>query len=175
MSKIGSVWLVRGIASVIFGVLTIVNPGASIAALVVLYGIYALADGAFLLGFAFFGDGPKAPYVVRGLISIAAGVLTFLYPGLTATSLYILIGVWAIAAGVMEIAAAISLRKEASLGGLVFSGVLSIVSGVALLALPMAGVIALLSLVAAYTIVNGIVLIVAGVRFHNVARPLSTT
>ncbi len=101
-------WLVRGIASVIFGVLTIVNPGASIAALVVLYGIYALADGAFLLGFAFFGDGPKAPYVVRGLISIAAGVLTFLYPGLTATSLYILIGVWAIAAGVMEIVAAIS-------------------------------------------------------------------
>ncbi len=167
-------WIVRGIASVLFGLLTLMRPGASIAAIVLLFGIYALADGGLLLGFAFRYEGAKAPYVVRGLLSIAAGVLTFIFPGLTAISLYVLIGAWAIAAGAAELALAIVIRKEApSVGGLVLAGILSIACGAALLALPLAGVLALLGLVAAYAIVNGAVLISAGIRIHNLVRPLS--
>jgi uncharacterized membrane protein HdeD (DUF308 family) len=174
LSKIGTVWVIRGVASVAFGVLTLLQPGNSIAAIVFLYGLYALADGAFLLGLAFRQEGSKAPYIVRGLISVAAGALAFLYPGLTATSLYFLIGAWAIVIGALELGIAISLRKgTTSVGGLVLSGLLSIATGVALLALPVAGVVTLLSFIAAYAIINGIVLIVAGVRFHNVIRPLS--
>lgn len=176
LARVWTMWIVRGIASVIFGVLTVVRPGASIAALVFLFGFYSLADGALLLGFAFRYDGRKAAYVVRGLLSVAAGVLTFVYPGLTAISLYILIGAWAITAGAAELAIAFAIRREASsVAALVVAGLLSIGCGVALLALPIAGVIALTSLIAAFAIVNGIALISAGIRIHHFIRPLAAT
>jgi uncharacterized membrane protein HdeD (DUF308 family) len=141
---------------------------------VLLFGVYALADGALLLGFVARYAGRKAPYVIRGLISVGAGVLTFVFPGLTAISLYVLVGAWALAAGVAELAIAISIRKEGiSVSGLVLAGVLSLVLGADLLVLPIAGVIALLGLIAAYAMLNGVVLIVGGIRIHNLLRPLS--
>lgn len=168
LGRTWGMWLVRGIASVLFGVLMIMRPGVSIAALVFIYGVYAVADGALLLGFAFRSEGRKAPYVVRGLLSIAAGVIAFVFPGLTALSFYILIGAWALTVGAVELGIAIAARREgASVGGLVVAGVLSIACGAALLALPMAGVVALVGLIAAYAIVNGVVLIVASVRIHQ--------
>ena len=173
LARTWTVWIARGIASVLFGVLTLVSPGASISAIVLLFGVYALADGAMLLGFAFRYGGRKAPYIVRGLLSIAAGLLTFVFPGLTAISLYILVGAWAISAGIAEIAIAIAIRNEAtSISGIVVAGVLSLACGVALLALPMAGVIALVSLIAAYAIVNGVAFISAGIRIHKLVGPL---
>ena len=174
LARTWSMWLVRGIASVLFGVITLVNPRASIAAIIFLFGIYALADGALLLGFGLRYEGPKAPYIVRGLLSLAAGVLTFVYPAVTAVSLYVLIGAWAVTAGIAEIVLAIAVRKEATnVAGLAVSGVLSLACGVALLALPMAGVVALLSLVAGFAIFNGVALIMASVRIHSFSRALS--
>ncbi len=174
LARTGTMWIVRGIASVVFGLLTLLRPASSIAAIVILFGAYALVDGAFLLGFAFRHEGPKAQYVVAGLLGLVAGAVTFMFPGLTAISLYILIGAWAMSAGIAEIVIAISMRKEAvNVGGLTLAGVLSLACGVALLALPMAGVIALLGLVAAYAIVNGVFLVGAGFRIHNLTRPLS--
>jgi uncharacterized membrane protein HdeD (DUF308 family) len=175
LGRIGTILIIVGIASIAFGILTLIRPGTSIAAIVLLFGIYALADGAFLLSFGFRQQEDRAPYVIRGLISIAAGVITFAYPGMTALSLYVLVGAWAVAAGIAELAMAVSIRKtETHVSGLVIAGVLSLVCGVLLLTLPLAGLVALLGLVAAYAIVNGVALIGTGVRFHNLMRPTST-
>ncbi len=176
LARSWGIWVVRGIASILFGVFTIVWPGASIAAIVLMFGVYALADGALLLSFGLRLRDRKAPYVVRGLVSVAAGVLTFVYPGLTALSLYILVGAWALTAGAAELAIAFAIRKEAAnVVGLVFAGILSMACGVALLALPLAGMIALIGLIAAYAMLNGIVLITAGVRIHNLFGPADAT
>ncbi len=171
-SKTGTIWILRGIASVIFGVLTLLRPGASVAALVLIYGAYALVDGAFSLGFAFRHDGPKAHYVVSGLLSLVAGAVTLLFPGLSAVALYLLIGVWAVSTGVAELALAFFLRTTSMrVGALVFAGVLSVLCGVALLALPAAGVLALLTLITAYAMVNGIFLVSAGIRMRGFFQP----
>src|SRR5262249_34903583 len=92
MSTLTSVWVLRGIASIAFGVLTVVWPRESLAALITLYGVYALVDGALFMGFAFRTGGGKGPYAWHGLVGIAAGALALAYPGLTAVSLYVLIG-----------------------------------------------------------------------------------
>lgn len=167
-------WIVRGMASVLFGVLTVLRPSTSIAAIVFVYGLYALADGALLLGFGFRHEGRKAPYIVRGLVSVAGGLLAFRFPGLAALSFYVLIGAWAVTAGVAELAIATMIRKEfgTSVSALVVAGILSLLCGAALFALPMAGVIALVGLIAAYAILNGIALIAFGVRIHHLTRTL---
>jgi uncharacterized membrane protein HdeD (DUF308 family) len=168
-------WIGRGIASVIFGVLTIMQPGASIGALVFIYGVYALVDGALLLGFAFRHQGRKGPYIGRGLLSIAAGLAALLLPGPTALAFYLLIGAWAVIAGVAELAIAVALRKDGfRVVEIAVAGVLSLLCGVALLALPAAGVVALVSLIAAYAVINGAALIAGGIRIRGLARAPAT-
>lgn len=173
LARTWGMWIVRGIASLLFGVLTIARPGASIAAIVFVYGVYALADGALLLGFGVRQEGRKTPYVVRGLLSLAAGLVAFLFPGLTALSFYVLIGAWAITAGIAELTIATIIRRDfgVSSGALLLAGALSLACGVALFALPMAGVVALVGLIATYAMINGAVLIAVGVRIHGFTRP----
>jgi len=174
VAKTWGMWIVRGLASLLFGVLTIARPGASIAAIVFVYGLYALVDGALLLGFAFRHEGQKAPYVIRGLIGIAAGLVAFLLPGATALAFYVLIGAWAVTAGAAELAIAIAIRKDGfRVSGLVVAGLLSLACGVALLVLPVAGVVALISVIAAYAIINGVALVVAGVRIRSLTKPMA--
>jgi uncharacterized membrane protein HdeD (DUF308 family) len=171
LARAWSTWIIRGVVSILFGILTIFRPGASVALVVLLYGIFALCDGAVMLSFALRTDGRRAPYVWRGLISLAAGLIAVFLPGLTAVMLYLLIGAWAIGAGIMELVIASQVRKDGlSIGGLVFAGLLGIACGIALLALPIAGVFALLGVIAGFAIVNGIALIAAGVRIHSLTQ-----
>ena len=175
LARSWGIWVVRGIVSILFGILTIFRPGASVAILVLLYGVFALCDGALLLSYAVRTEGRKAPYVFRGLVSIAAGVVAVLVPGLTAVSLYILIGAWAVVAGFTELFVAATIRKEAiSVGALVFAGILAIACGIAMLVLPAAGVLALIGLIAGYAIVNGVALISAGIRIHGLMHVLAS-
>ena len=175
LARSWSTWVIRGIVAILFGVLTIFRPGTSIALIVLLYGIFALCDGAMLLSFAFRTDGRRAPYVWRGLVSVAAGLLALFLPRLTALSLYFLIGAWAVVAGVTELIVASQVRKDGlNVGGLVFAGILAIACGIALLALPTIGVVALIGLIAGFAIIEGVALISAGVRIHSLTHALAS-
>lgn len=163
--------VVRGIAAILFGVLALVAPSIGLFALVVMWGVYAIADGIFNLFLATWAGRAGARfgwYLFEGIVSIAAGVLTFLYPGITAVALLFVIAGWAIVTGIFEIAAAVQLRRAVSgewmLG---LAGVLSIVFGVLLFAHPGAGALAVVWLIGAYAIVFGVLLIGLGVRLHR--------
>ena len=148
-----------------------VVPGATLAALVFTFGIYAIIDGVILIAAAFAESRGRAAYIVRGLLGLVAGVFTFVSPGLTAVSLYILIGAWAVVLGVTELTAAVMLRKDiAGVGGLILTGVLTLAFGVVLFALPPIGITALIGLVIGYAIANGIMLIGVGNRIHKLVK-----
>jgi uncharacterized membrane protein HdeD (DUF308 family) len=88
--------------------------------LVLLFGAFALIDGATALGAAFSGSAKPAPtwwLVLVGLLGIAAGIVTFLWPGMSAILLALFIGAWAVAHGIFEIIGAIKLRKETITSG----------------------------------------------------------
>jgi len=156
-------WLVllRGLCALAFGVLAFMWPGLSLLTLVLLYGIYALADGVLAIGAAVTGRRGAVPtwwLVLIGALGIAAGIVTFSWPGLTAIALLVTIAVWAIVKGAGEIAGAIALRKHVENEWLlVLSGLLSVVFGALLLTSPGAGALALAWLIAAWAIAFGIV------------------
>jgi uncharacterized membrane protein HdeD (DUF308 family) len=169
------IWIVRGIASIVFGLLTLVMPAASLAALVFMFGLYAIIDGVVMIALAFEDSRGRWAYILRGLLGIAAGVFTFMSPGLTAISLYILIGAWALGAGVVEVIAAIVSRKQLPhYGGLILTGVLTSAFGAVLLARPLIGVLALLGFIAGYAILNGITVIGIGMNIHRLDRQSPT-
>ena len=86
-----------------------------------------------------------------GLLGILAGIVTFLWPGVTALVLVFFIGGWAIAHGIFEIIGAIQLRKEIdNEWWLILAGALSVIFGVMVLIAPGTGALALIWVIGAY-------------------------
>lgn len=178
LAPLSRIWwsvLLRGIAAIVFGVLAFVWPGISLLSLVVVYGVYAIVDGVFALGGGMAG-GSAAPrwwLVMVGLISLAAGVVALLWPGVTAVVLVLVIGSWAIAHGVIEIIGAIALRKEIeNEWWLILSGLLSVVFGIFVILAPGAGALTLLWLIAIYAIGFGLLQVVLALRLRRLAGHL---
>ena len=103
-----------------------------------------------------------------GLLGIAVGAFTFLLPGMTALILLLTIGGWAVAIGVLQIVGAIRLRKEIDNEWLlILSGVVSVLFGVAIVAQPGAGAVALVWLIGAYAIIAGVLYIGLAFRLRK--------
>jgi uncharacterized membrane protein HdeD (DUF308 family) len=171
-------WVValRGLAAIIFGVLAIINPAMSLAALILFFGAYALADGVFTVIAALMRRRNEPRWVallVSGILGILIGAFTFLMPGVTALALLYIIAAWAVIRGVIEIAAAIQLRKV--IRGefwLALAGVLSIVFGVLLFVFPGAGALAVILWIGVFALVLGIVLMALAFRLRGWNREL---
>jgi len=162
----------RGLFAVIFGVMALAWPRVTVGVLVALFGAYALVDGIFALIAAFQHRDRLVPLILHGLAGIAAGVVTFMWPGITAFALLYVIAAWAIITGVMELIAAAKLREEVP-GELllVLSGICSIAFGVLMMIWPGTGALALVGLIAAYAIVFGVLTLWLSFRLHALHRP----
>jgi uncharacterized membrane protein HdeD (DUF308 family) len=168
-------WLVllRGICAIIFGVLTLMWPGLSLLTLVLLYGVFALFDGGLAIGAAIMGGTPSPRWwlALVGVLGIAAGAVTLMWPGITGIVLLYFIAGWAIAAGVFEIVGAIRLRKE--IEGewwLIATGVLSVLFGVLILMFPGVGALGIAFAIGWFAIVYGALLVGLSLRLKKHAE-----
>lgn len=163
--------MLRGVAALTFGLLTLFNPAISLGALIILFGAYALVDGIFTIISAIANRHDEEHWVallIGGIVGVAAGVVTFVMPGLTALVLLYIIAAWAIITGVAEIVAAIRLRRViAHEWLLILAGVLSVIFGVLLLVAPGAGALAIVLWIGAYATVFGIVVIALAFRLRQ--------
>jgi uncharacterized membrane protein HdeD (DUF308 family) len=170
------VLLLRGIVAILFGVLAFVRPGISLASLLLLFGAYALADGVLGTWTAISHRKDRENWwvlLLEGLVGIGVGVLTLIKPGLTALALLFYIAIWAIATGVLEIVAAVRLRKEIEgEWGLILAGLASGAFGVLLMARPGSGALAVLWLIASYAILFGILFVVLAFKVRGVAKKM---
>jgi uncharacterized membrane protein HdeD (DUF308 family) len=171
------VLLIRGIAAILFGILAFLWPGLTIAVLVLMFGAYALVDGIFSIIAAFAASAQPASnrwlIGLGGLVSIIFGILVFFWPGITAVVLLYMIAAWAIITGIISIIAAIQLRRE--IEGewwMIIGGVLSILFGVLAFLYPGATALSLILVIAAYTVVFGIVMVILSFRVRGLRNQL---
>ncbi|HTE66696.1 MAG TPA: DUF308 domain-containing protein, partial [Candidatus Binatia bacterium] len=140
---------------------------------------YALVDGvlALIRGFRRGGGGGLDWWrVARGVVGIAAGVIAFAMPDITAYALLLLIAAWAIVSGGIELMAAYQLRDV--IRGewlLALDGVVAIVFGVALIVFPSAGALAVVWLIGAFAIASGVILLMIAFRLRGRARGTGTS
>lgn len=165
--------LLRGIAGIVFGVATMFAPGISLLVLVLMFGGYALADGILAIVSAIRGGGDDRWWVLllQGLAGIGAGVVTLLWPGITALALLYVIAAWVLVTGGFEVAAAIRLRKVINHEWLLaLSGIASIALGVLLMMAPGPGALALVLWIGACALVSGTLLMVLAFRLRSFGR-----
>jgi uncharacterized membrane protein HdeD (DUF308 family) len=152
----------RGVLAVLFGVLALAWPDMTLLVLVGLFAAYALLGGAAAVAGALRRRGTDGWWLtlLLGLVSIAAGVFAIFFPGTTTLALVLVMGVNALITGAIDIALAVRLRKV--IRGewlLALSGLVAIVFGAIVVAVPAAGAVALVWLVAFYAIVTGVLLL----------------
>ena len=171
--------LLRGLFAIAFAVLTFFRPGISLTALVLSFGIYALADGVIMTWMAIAERKEQDHWwllLIGGLLGIGIGVLTFATPGVTALALLFYIAIWAIGKGVLEIVAAIRLRKE--IEGewlLILAGLASVFFGAFLMARPGTGALTLVTFIAAFALFIGVLLVVLAFKVRKLGKRLAQT
>lgn len=174
-------FVLRGILAILLGVLMIMFPGMALLTIVILWGCFAIADGAMNIVAALRrprleGPARRQPrwaLLVQGVLGLAAGAIALLIPSLTLLVLLIVMASWAVATGAMAIIAAIKLRAQIrGEWALILSGLLSIVFGVLLVAFPIAGAFTVALWTAIYMIAFGVLLISVGYRLRRRVRDL---
>lgn len=163
----------RGGFAVLFGLLALIWPGATVLALAILFGVYAIFDGVGGLMQAFRpGDAAhRVAYAVLGVLGIVAGALVLVWPDITVLLLALLVGFWAIFTGVTEIIAAIRLRKQIEGEAfLIAAGALSLLAGILIVINPIAGAFGIALLVGVYALLYGVMLLVLAFRLRKLAK-----
>jgi uncharacterized membrane protein HdeD (DUF308 family) len=170
LSRYWWAFVVRGIFAILFGILAYTWPEITLATLIIFFGAYVLIDGILLVIKTIGNWGERDDrwlLLLEGLLGIGIGVITLVAPGITAVVLIFYIGAWSLATGVLEVAAAIRLRKEIeNEWWLILSGVASILFAILLMVFPSGGALGLIWLIATYAIVFGVILFIAGVRLR---------
>src|SRR5262245_11850009 len=168
------VLVLRGVVAIVLAILAFAWPGITLTALVFLFGGYALVDGILSMIAAVRAANRREHWgwlLLEGVTGIVAAIITAVWPGITLLALVFVIGFWAILTGAMAIASAIRLRKEVRGEWLMaLAGAASILFGVLVIAMPLAGALVLALWFGAYMLVAGVLMIVLGFRLHSLTR-----
>lgn len=164
-------WLValRGVAGILFGLIALFAPGATILSIILVFSAYMLVDGGFGIASAIMAARRGQRWgllLLEGLADIATGVIALLWPAITVVAFILLLSAWAVITGVLMLGAAFKHKRE-GWGWLAFSGITSILFGVVLVIAPLIGAVVLTWWIGAYALVFGAVLLVFGFKLRT--------
>ena len=169
--------IVRGILALAVGIAALAWPGVTVLALVILFAVYAfIASGLQAVrAFSSAKAGPVAGHLLLGLADLAAGVIALVWPAPTALVLVLIVGVWAVVAGLVEIAAAFGAGEPAGTRAMfVLGGLVSVAFGVVLFASPGAGALTLALLFGLFNLIYGAWALVQGIELRHAKAALPT-
>ncbi len=177
LQRIWWVFLLRGIAAIGFGIMAFSWPALTLSILVVLFGAYAFADGVLGLvdAIRYREWLPRVwPLALDAILGIVVGLLTLFWPGVTAVFLLMFIAAWAVVGGLLRIILAFQIRKEITGEWiLIAGGVLSILFGGLLVAMPQAGLMTLVWIIGFYAVVFGGLFIFLALRLRKLGRDVA--
>jgi uncharacterized membrane protein HdeD (DUF308 family) len=159
--------VLRGVLACIFGVIVLANPRIGIAALILMFAVYAAVDGVAALATAISHGRAGLSWgwwLVEGLVSLGIAALALARPGITLLAVVLLVAFRAILLGLVELGGALGGKEHDHRWLLGVTGVVSLLFGILLIANPLAGGIALVWVIGVYAVVFGVMLVVVGLR-----------
>ena len=181
LEAIGSRWwlfLIRGIAAIIFGVLAFGYPGLTLVVLVTVFGIYAIVVGAFAIWTAIAGgmdSRHRWMLALEGLLGIVFGLVVWNYPLMSTVAFVYFFAAWVILTGIAQILFGIEMRDVIKDEWLyILSGVVSIVFGILVLRNPGAGALAAAWIIGFYAVLAGVLQIGLSLRLRGMHQKLAS-
>ena len=167
--------IARGILAVVVGIIALAWPSVTVLALVILFAIYAFIAAGLqaVRAFSSRNAGPVIGHLLLGLVDLAAGAFALAWPGPTALVLVLIVGVWAIIAGLVEFFAAFASGEPAGTRAMFILGrLVTVVFGVVLCARPGLGAITLALLFGLFNLIFGIWMLVQGIELRRTNKTL---
>ena len=161
-------FVVRGLLAILFGIIAMSYPGLTLILLMLFVGAFWVIEGLLGLFGVMGGEGHKLWGLLYAFVTIVAGVYVMTRPAISAVALAFVIGLWAIVKGFSEIAIAVRLRKE--IQGeffMILMGLIAVLFGLFLVFRPGAGALAVVTIIAIFAIVQGILAILLGFRLKG--------
>ncbi|WP_227995799.1 HdeD family acid-resistance protein [Glycomyces albidus] len=165
--------LARGIVTILFGALAILWPGITLIAMVILFGAYAVVDGATAIAMGMRRHTGRAVLIGVGVLGVVAGIIALVWPGISALALLYVIAFWAIVTGIGSIVSGVGLAGDP--GGrwlFILSGLAGVILGILLLADPEEGAIALVVTIGFFAVVWGLLTVVTSVRLRRLSQEI---
>jgi len=160
---------IRGVLGILFGLIALFLPGATMLSLVLVFAAYAFVDGVLAIVSAVRAarEGERWGYLIlEGLVGIAAAAVAVLWPAITVVVFVFVVAFWAIFTGILELAAAFRLEFIDGRGWLIFGGIVSVLYGGLLIVAPMVGAVVLTWWLGAYALVFGVTLVVLAFKLR---------
>jgi uncharacterized membrane protein HdeD (DUF308 family) len=160
---------IRGVLGILFGLIALFLPGATMLSLVLVFAAYAFVDGVFAIVSAVRAARERERWgylLLEGIVDIAAAAVAVLWPGITVVAFVFVVAFWAIFTGVLELMAAFRLDFIDGRGWLIFGGIVSVLYGVLLIVAPMIGAVVLTWWLGAYALVFGVCLVVLAFKLR---------
>jgi uncharacterized membrane protein HdeD (DUF308 family) len=170
--------VVRGLLGIALGIFIIARPLESVAALALVIAIWALGDGIVRIVHAF-DLRSVVPHwwvmLLTGLVSTLFGIAAlYYYPALSLAFVVLWTALWLITAGVLAVYVSIQERNaNLSWGWTMAFGVVAIVGGILAVVYPGISLAALISLIAAFGIVSGVVLLIGAGKMQSFERDVN--
>jgi uncharacterized membrane protein HdeD (DUF308 family) len=165
--------IVRGILALAVGIIALAWPQVTVLALVILFAVYAFIAAGLqaMQAFSSRKAGPVLGHLLLGLVDIAAGVIALAWPGPTALVLVLIVGIWAITAGIVEIAAAFQAGEPAGTRAMfILGGLVTVAFGVVLCARPGLGAITVALLFGLFNLIYGGWALVQGIEVRRAGK-----
>jgi uncharacterized membrane protein HdeD (DUF308 family) len=162
--------ILLGVLAVVVGIIAIAWPGVTVVALVLVFAVYAFLDAGLeaVRAFSSRTAGPVFGHLLLGLISLAAGVVAVVWPAPTALVLVLVIGIWAVVGGIVEIVNGFGSGETAGTRAMyILTGLVAAAFGVLLFARPGIGAVTLALLFGLFSLIYGISRITLGVHLHQ--------
>jgi len=160
--------LTRGISLILFGLILLIWPGATLAIAVLILAAYLVIDGSARMIAGIFSVSTKSWswiwIILLGLTEIILGIVAFKFPDLVVIRFIMLIGLFLIINGFHQIISPdenyVSEAKNLS----ILAGIFSIIAGFLLLFRPIAGGTAFFWVLGLYALITGPIII--AISFH---------
>ena len=161
---------VRGVIAILFGLYALLAPGRALATLILVFGVCILLEGILSLAAAVrvrTHDERSLPIALEGIVCVAVGLFALLTPNWAALTWLYLVSAFAVLSGILHMAGAIQLRKQfAGEWILILNGALTTLFGILMILLPLAGLLALIWLIGAYSLFFGALLLAVALRLR---------
>jgi len=168
--------IARGILALAVGVIALAWPSVTVLALVIVFAVYAFIAAGLQAARAFSSRtaGSVIGHLLLGLVDLAAGVIALAWPGPTALVLVLIVGSWAVVAGLVEIGAAFGAGEPAGTRALfILGGLVSVAFGVVLFARPGVGALTLALLFGLFSLIYGAWALVQGIELRHAKKELT--